>query len=233
MGTEPSALSDDWSYNYFNYFTEIEEHFQRVRGSGLFLLSPVDWALIESWKQAGVPLEAVLRGVEDAFDKWRKSTRSKREMINSLAYCAQAVMTQAQAMAETGTPAERKISAPPFPAADLERYLRENSQQLAKKGFTEASITLEQLANEAEQHLANLEALEQRLTAMEERVVAVLKAAQTDEELLAARRDLDRQLRPSRSKMTAEQLSMLERQYMERRLLEKAGLPRLSLFYLR
>ena len=44
--------------NYFNYFTEIEEHFQRARGTGLFLLSPLDWALIESWKNAEVPLEA-------------------------------------------------------------------------------------------------------------------------------------------------------------------------------
>ena len=54
MGSESSHC------NYFNYFTEIEEHFQRARGSGLFLLSPVDWALIEGWKNSGVPLEAVL-----------------------------------------------------------------------------------------------------------------------------------------------------------------------------
>jgi hypothetical protein len=33
--------------------------------------------------------------------------------------------------------------------------------------------------------------------------------------------------------MTAEQLAMLEKQYLERNLLEKAGLPRLSLFYMR
>ena len=50
--------------NYFNYFTEIEEHFQRARGTGLFLLSPLDWALIESWKNSGIPLEAVLRGID-------------------------------------------------------------------------------------------------------------------------------------------------------------------------
>ena len=49
-------------FNYYNYFTEIEEHFQRTRGTSLFLLSPLDWALIESWKNADVPLEAVLRG---------------------------------------------------------------------------------------------------------------------------------------------------------------------------
>ena len=56
--------------NYFNYFTEIEEQFLRRRGGGL-LLSTLDWALIESWKNSGVPLEAVLRGIDLAFEKWR------------------------------------------------------------------------------------------------------------------------------------------------------------------
>ena len=60
MNQEP----DNWTLNYFNYFTEVEEHFQRTRGSGLFLFSPLDWALIEIWKNSGVPLEAVLRGID-------------------------------------------------------------------------------------------------------------------------------------------------------------------------
>ena len=41
--------------NYFNYFTEIEDAFVRRRGKHL-LLSPMDWALIESWKELKVPL---------------------------------------------------------------------------------------------------------------------------------------------------------------------------------
>src|SRR5262249_34797606 len=68
--------------NYFNYFTEIEEHFQRARGTGLFLLSPLDWALIESWNTAGVPLEAVLRGIDESFEKWR-SRKVKTQKVNS------------------------------------------------------------------------------------------------------------------------------------------------------
>ena len=64
--------------NYFNYFTEIEDHFQRARGTGLFLLSPLDWALIEAWKTAGIPLEAVLRGIDQAFEKWRAVLMSKK-----------------------------------------------------------------------------------------------------------------------------------------------------------
>src|SRR3569623_553864 len=90
-----------WS-SYFNYFTEIEEHFQKARATSLFLLSPLDWALIESWKNAGVPLEAVLRGIDIAFEKWR-SRRSRTQQVNSLAFCSQAVMVEAQRMADAGT----------------------------------------------------------------------------------------------------------------------------------
>ena len=80
--------------NYFNYFTEVEEHFQRARGTGLFLLSTLDWALIEQWKNSGIPLEAVLRGIDAAFEKW-KTRRNRTQMVNSIAYCTQAVTTEA------------------------------------------------------------------------------------------------------------------------------------------
>ena len=114
--------------NYFNYFTEIEEHFQRARGTGLFLLSPLDWALIESWKNSGVPLEAVLRGIDAAFEKWR-SRKVKTQMVNSLAFCAQAVLTEAQIMAGTAQPAARSPP-PPFPLEELRAYLESNAAAL-------------------------------------------------------------------------------------------------------
>ena len=96
-----SEREESWVGNYFNYFTEVEEHFQRARGTGLFLLSPLDWALVESWKNAGVPLTAVLRGIDEAFEKWR-GRKSRTQMINSLTFCSQAVLTEAQIMAEHG-----------------------------------------------------------------------------------------------------------------------------------
>jgi hypothetical protein len=87
--------------NYFNYFTEIEEHFSRRRGS-LLLLSTLDWALIESWREAGVPLAAALRGIDAAFDKYEarrsKSPGRQSRKINGLAWCAQAVMAAAEEM---------------------------------------------------------------------------------------------------------------------------------------
>jgi hypothetical protein len=225
---------DDFGLNYFNYFTEIEEHFQRVRGTGLFLLSPLDWALVESWKNAGVPLEAVLRGIDEAFEKWR-GRKSRIQTVNSLAYCAQAVLEQAQQMAG-GTASAKGAAAPPFSAGDLRAYLERNAESLAASPgalFQEAAATLKRLAAEAEAHLANLEDLERRLTVLEEKLIAAARAAQPEDDLLAARREFDLQLRPYRGKMTAGQIALLERQFLDRRLLESSGLPRLSLFYLR
>jgi hypothetical protein len=226
--TPPPLPPEDFK-NYFNYFTEIEEHFQRTRGTSLFMLSPVDWALIEVWKDSGVPLEAVLRGIDAAFEKWR-AKKSRTHMVNSLAYCAQAVAAEAKAIAEgKPSPAQRTEAAPPFTENELENYLKKNAAGLRQAGFDEFAATLDRLA--AELH-ADLEELEQRLTALEDKLLATLRSRQTEEELFNARRDLDLSLKPYRGKMTAEQLAMLERQYLDRRLLESANLPRLSLFYL-
>jgi hypothetical protein len=221
----------DWVYNYFNYFTEAEEHFQRARGTGLFLLSPLDWALLESWKNAEVPLEAVLRGIDAAFEKWR-GRRVKTQMVNSLAFCAQAVLTEAQIMAGTAQPKTRRETAPPFAMEALRAYLEGNAASLPPE-YAETAASLRKLSAEVDRHYADLEALEQRLTVLEENMIAAARLRQSEEELLKSRQELDRQLRPYRGKMTADQLAMLEKQYLERNLLERAKLPRLSLFYMR
>ena len=83
--------------NYFNYFTEIEEHFLKRRGGGL-LLSTLDWALIETWKDAGIPLEAVLRGIDNTFDHYDQ--RPENRKINGLGFCSQEVLAAAEDMKE-------------------------------------------------------------------------------------------------------------------------------------
>jgi hypothetical protein len=152
-------------------------------------------------------------------------------MVNSLAFCAQAVLTEAQITAGTAQPRTRREVAPPFDPDALRMYLAENSTAVgANEGYSEIAAALARLTDEAH---TDLEALEQRLTVLEEKMIAIARTRQSEEDLLAARREMDRQLRPYRGKMTADQLSMLEKQYLERALLEKAGLPRLSLFYMR
>jgi flagellar motility protein MotE (MotC chaperone) len=226
-----SDEQDSWTYNYFNYFTEVEEHFQRARGTGLFLLSPLDWALVEAWKNAGVPLAAVLRGIDAAFEKWR-GRKSKVQAVNSLAYCAQAVLSEAQVMAGLEQPRTKKPVEAPFELEELRGYLRRNAEALRKAGFDEIAASLERLREQAEEHYQDLEQLEQRLTALEEKMVAQARGRQSEEELFQARRSLDLELRPYRGKITADQLALLEKQYLERRLLDSLNLPRLSLFYL-
>ena len=111
MTEQPPTPDDDWHGNYFNYFTEVEEHFQRARGTALFLMSPLDWALVESWKNSGIPLAAVLRGIDAAFEKWR-AKKTKTQAVNSLAYCAQAIATAAEEMAKGGP----SVAAARFPS---------------------------------------------------------------------------------------------------------------------
>jgi hypothetical protein len=228
---------DSWS-TYFNYFTEVEEHFQKARGTSLFLLSPLDWALIESWKNSNVPLEAVLRGIDAAFEKWR-AKRSRVQMVNSLAFCSQPVMLEAQRMADAGVAGTsgkpRQPESSPFASEDLRKYVEGNASAIRATGVVEfepVAASLDQIVCELADLAGDPEKLEQRLTVLEQKLVALARGRQTDEQAIAIRARLDSQLGPYKSKMTAPQISMLEVQFLDRALLESARLPRLSLFYL-
>ncbi len=233
--------------NYFNYFTEIEEHYQRRRGT-ILLLSTLDWALIETWKNAGIPLEAVLRGIDEAFDKYDQRP-SKSKKVNSLAYCSQAVLAAAEDMKEAAVGAESETSAgkqPGFETTEIASFLKRNAEKLEKAklperaGFASGTLAKEvassllEMAEEIEQagKLPRLEDVERRLTVLEEKLVAVLMAATPDDDLVAVRGEADRDLAPYRRNMTAAQIEQLHTQYVRKRLLERCGVPRLSLFYM-
>ena len=226
--------------NYFNYFTEIEEHFQQRRGT-LTLLSPLDWALMEIWKDAGIPLEAVLRGIDASFDKWERRPRHTRK-INSLAYCAQEVLAAAEGMKEAavggGSP---KKDDPELDAGTVSEFLLRKAEELERASLPEA---VQKMAGETAAGLRDLavlfesatpppmEDIERRLTVMEEKLVAALLAGTLESALLEVRTDADRDLAPYRSRMTAPQIEQLHRQYVQKRLLDRHHLPRLSLFYM-
>ena len=232
--------------NYFNYFTEIEDRFQKRRGSGL-LLSTLDWALIETWKDAGIPLEAVLRGIDAAFDRYAQRP-SKTRKVNSLAYCAQEVLSAVEDMKEAAVGAQREQPGKTlgFEPADIFAFFRRNAAQLdsarlpqsgsiaAQPVVAESARTLRELAVELESSASarRLEDLERRMTVLEEKIFAVLLAATPDDDVVSIRAQADRELAPYRSKMPASQIDQLQKQYVHKRLLEKYGLPRLSLFYM-
>jgi hypothetical protein len=229
--------------NYFNYFTEIEEHYLKRRGTRL-LLSTLDWALIETWKDAGIPLEAALRGIDATFDRYEeRPARAKK--INSLAYCAQEVLSAAEDMKEAAVGAAPALANRGFEVSEIVAFLERNAAQLKsaklpeKRGISartaaeEAMRTLRELASGlASQKALRLEDLERRLTVLEDKLFAVLLAATSDEEIVAVRAEADRDLAPYRRKMPAAQIEQLHKQYVHKRLLEKYGLPRLSLFYM-
>jgi len=231
--------------NYFNYFTEIEEHFQQRRGT-ILLLNTLDWALMETWKEAGIPLEAAIRGIDATFDKWEQRP-SKTRKVNGLAFCAQEVLAAAEEMKAATAGATRSASperAQPESGFEGERvanFLRKNADALAKTSVPELTrplvkqmaADLRELAESlATQSRPRLEDTERRLTMMEEKLVASIMAAAPDQDLVAIRTEADRELAPYRRKMPAAQIDHLQRQFMQKRLLEKTGIPRLSLFYL-
>jgi len=233
--------------NYFNYFTEIEECFRRCRGTAS-LLSPLDWALIESWKEAGRPLEAVLLGIERSFEKFKKR-RGRFRMVNSLAYCSQEVDRAAEefstAAAEGGSPARTDgAAAPPFPAEEILAYMQRNADTLElagrhwqQQGQPDLAADLLSAAAEhreiAARHAgADLNELENFLTALEEKLTALLTRASSVELLAEFRREVDRGLVAYRRKMSGSQIESLQRQFLKKRLFEYYRVPRLSLFYL-
>ena len=229
--------------NYFNYFTEIEEYFWKKRATSL-LLSTLDWALIDSWKEAQIPLEAVLKGIDRAFEK-HDARRQKMRKINSLAYCQQAVLEAAQEQQRVTL--QHSSEGEPFPREELAKFFAGNAAPLEKaagqfseQGRPESAATFRALAASLRELEAaassdaplKLEEVERRLTVLEEKMFSTLQAAADEQELVAIRGEMDRALAPLRHKMGAEQIVLLQKQFLQRKLLEKAGLPRLSLFYL-
>jgi hypothetical protein len=229
--------------NYFNYFTEIEERFQQRRGS-LLLLSTLDWALIETWRDAGLPLEAVLRGIDAAFDKYEsRQHRGHKRRINGLAWCAQAVMESAEQLneaaagasttanyagtAETGFEHQRVATHLEATAAALD------ASTVAPEVCAATAARLRELAAAARVHTqVEMESLERNLTVLEEKLFAALTTAAPEDLLVALKEHAARELAPYRSRMGAVQLRQVERQFVQKQLLAHYNLPRLSLFYM-
>lgn len=238
--------------NYYEYFSEIEERFSQRRGS-ILLLSTLDWALIETWREAGIPLEAVLRGIDNAFDKHDAKAQkagSRLRKVNGLAWCAQAVMQAAEEMVEaaTGTaPAKREPQESGFESDRVATYLERNAAMchaasqanephLAVELRERIATTAHRLTELATQMRSEaplaLDDLDRTLTVLEEKLFAALEASATEQQLVDLKAQADRELAPYRSKMSVTQLRQVQQQFLHKRLLELYNLPRLSLFYM-
>jgi hypothetical protein len=236
---------DNW--NYFNYFTEIEQYFWKKRGAHL-LVSPLDWAIMETWQKAGVPLDAALKGIDRAFESYQRSRRGAGKPLKNLAYCTDAVLEAAEESQEAaaGAAPKGKAVAPEiFSRDELRTHLQKNSE-LIRKAAERCKPTQPELATVLESvseslsgvqvPLAapgnvDLEDLERRLTILDDKLHAAMLTHASEELMLKARREVDSQLSAYRRKMKAAQLGMVEKQYLQKRLLDEYLLPRLSLYY--
>jgi hypothetical protein len=237
------------NWNYFNYFTEIEEYFWKKRGAHL-LVSPLDWAIMETWQKAGVPLEAVLKGIDKAYESYQRSRRGAGKPLKTLAYCTDAVLEAAEEQLESAAGSTPKTGhatpAEAFPREELKVFFVKNKGKLeqAAKKQTEVShefaARLKGIAQSLESSMTlldspgviDLEDLERRLTILDDKLQAILTSHANEEVMLKIKREVDGQLALYRRKMKADHLALVEKQYTHKRLLEEFGLPRLSLFYL-
>lgn len=212
--------------NYFNYFTEIEQFFQ-TRREVFTLLSTLDWIIVENWKERGVPLDVVLKGIDRAF-----SRPGSRRKYGSLAYCVKAVEDILEEQKET------RVERPELPEISVDekrRYLEELAEKVAAAGrifpeFASKFVTLADSVRTVD--VSNFRESEETLSALEERLIAILRVATDESTLTEVHREVQSELGPFRSTMTTGQLAMLEQQLSRRKLLERYNVPRLSLFYL-
>jgi hypothetical protein len=241
--------------NYFNYFTEIEDTFIRRRGKHL-LLSPMDWALIESWQAMEVPLHVALRGIEKAFDSWESKPRKRS--IKSLLYCQEEVEAQyaewleAHVGAERGRDGEVAVSENgdkglPFPRQTILEHLRRGRTALLQtfgkrkqaheddftEALTRAADLLEELERDFNQSVTpDAQKLEVSLTGLERMLSDAIRSVVPTDQLEAVTREVKEQLRPYRKHMEAVVYQQTFDNLLLKALREQFAVPRLSLFYL-
>lgn len=239
--------------NYFNYFTEIEDAFIRRRGKHL-LLSPMDWALIESWKEMEIPLHVALRGIERAFDSWESKPRKRS--VKSLLYCQEEVEAQHAEWLESrvgAAPESDQVAAQqngqgmPFSKTAIIDHLRNGSSILSaalrerkRTGDDDFGDALERsvaLLEDLEQDLAasvsvDAQKLEQSLTGVERMLSDAIGAVVDAKQLESLEAEVSEQLKPYRKQMEKSVYQQTFDNLLMKRLREQFGIPRLSLFYL-
>ena len=231
--------------NYFNYFTEIEEHFQSLRGKAT-LLSPLDWSLIESFQEAGIPVETVLRGLDRVFEKYERRKNRVRK-INSLAYCTQAILAEYERQKESvvgkgsqprtgGTDRENLIQLIENACERLQFAIGQLQDRATRSPIEILEDVMKSLQNikteVAAQECVDYENLELRLSTLEDKILASLVSSLSDEALMALRTQISQEIGRHKRGLKAEQIAMLEKKMINKKIFEQFAVPRLSLFYL-
>ena len=243
--------------NYFNYFSEIEEAFVRRRGKNL-LLSPLDWALIEAWKERGIPLQIAVRAIETVFDTADAQPQARRAAIKSLTYCRDEVERQFAAWTalQTGNQlqqtAENQTTAVQINSVETVsqssnpneqilshlqlvcRRLQANDAGLNHNWNTISTKILSQIRNVQKEFSGShdLEKLESILNEIDSELDEALLESYPTQKLLELKNETIAQLRSYKNRMTPEAYEQTFRTLLLKTLRERVELPRLGLFYL-
>ena len=108
-------------------------------------------------------------------------------MINSLAYCTQAVVDEAEAMAGVEKKDPPPQAEPAFEIAQLREHLEAALAALRGRSddhYEPVAASLEKIAGDLETHHEDSEELEQRLTVLEEKMAAIARIHQSEDALL-------------------------------------------------
>jgi hypothetical protein len=232
--------------SYFNYFTEIEDAFVRRRGKHLFL-SPMDWALMETWKQQGIPLHIVLRGVEKSFDSYE--ARPRKRTVKTLLYCQEEVEAQYAEWVEarvgsSNASAETESDKTPFSFAAISEHLQRSRNALSELAqsrkqeddLSEALTRAIALLVDIEKDFASgatldTRKLEDSLTGLERMLNDSMLSVAGSSTLDEFKKGVKDQLKPYRAQMDAAAYKQTFDNLLLKRLREQFAVPRLSLFF--
>ena len=222
--------------NYYNYFTEIEDTFIRRRGKHL-LLSPIDWAMIEGWRDRGIPMHVVIRAIENVFDGFDKNPGPRS--IKGLLYCKEEVeaqfleWSQSQAGKSADGSNEGSIEFSPEKIVEHINSVIDDLSSLENPELHEdverAIARLKQLAID---HSNDLKTADHSLSDIENMLEHALLTRLDPERLAVVEKDVAAQLKPYKSEMDPEAYKQTSRVMMLKRLRDEERIPRLSLFYL-
>jgi hypothetical protein len=235
--------------NYFSYFSEIEDTFVRRRAKHL-MLSPMDWALIESWKERGVPLHVALRGIEHAFDS--HDAKNQKRTVKTLLYCQEEVEAQYAEWLESRVgshetaPAETENDKSPFPRATVLQHLDRSLQELARLAAErqskqdelsevlarESSLLLEIRNDYESASHPDSRKLEESLTGIERLLDSAMRASIGADEMTSMTSEVEAQLKPYKRHMDKDAFVQTRDNLLRKRIREHFGVPRLSLFFL-
>ena len=221
--------------NYYNYFTEIEETFVRRRGKNL-LLSPLDWAMIESWQDRGIPLHIVIRAIESVFDKFDQNPRPRS--IKGLLYCKEEVEAQFSEWAkdQIGKHQQSNDAAAADPGHDAASHIAGLIDDLAERkegpladAFERAVVRLRELASSLS---GDIETIDNSLLDIERFLDQALLTNSPREHLTMIEAQVAEQLEPYRGGMEPDAYRSTFSIMVLKRLREIEGLPRFGLYNL-